>query len=59
MSNVPFAVYTESGNELTNGLSEVEARTAAQRFANDRGESVDVYQGSRLVVTVLPARPAH
>lgn len=55
MSNVPFAVYTASGNELTNGLSETDARAAAQRFADSRGEAVDVYQGSRLVETVEPA----
>lgn len=55
MSNVPFAVYTADGSELTNGISEHEALAYAQRVANERGEVVDVYQGSRLVVTVEPS----
>lgn len=58
MSNVPFAIYTESGNELSSGLaSEREARSVAKRFASDRSESVDVYRGSRHVATVNPPLP--
>lgn len=55
MSNVPFATYTAEGNELGNGMSEREARAAAQRAANERGEVVDVYQGSHLVASVEPS----
>lgn len=55
-SNVPFAVYTADGNELTNGISEIEAMRFAQRAANERGEVVEVYQGSKLIKTVRPIK---
>lgn len=58
MSNVPHAVYTAEGNELGHGMTEREAREAAQRWADERGEVVDVYQGSRLVATIEPSEVA-
>lgn len=54
MSTVPFAIYNGAGNELTSGLSEHEYAAAAQRFANDLGEAVEVCQGSKLVATYEP-----
>jgi hypothetical protein len=58
MSNVPFAVYTASGAELTNGQDERVARRLAQQWANERNEDVDVYQGSRHVDTYEPTPAA-
>lgn len=55
MSNVPYAIYTTDGAELTNGQDERTVMATAQRWADDRGEALDVYQGSRLVATVEPA----
>lgn len=52
---IPFAIYTAEGNELTNGVSsERDALKFAQEFANERGELVDVFQGSRKVAIVKP-----
>ncbi len=54
-SGVPYAIYTLEGNELTHGQSEHTVHTLAQEFADDRGEAVDIYRGSRLVATVEPS----
>ena len=54
MTTIPFSTYTAAGNELSNGMDERTARESAQREANGRGEPIDVYQGSRHVMTVTP-----
>lgn len=54
MSEVPYAVYTAEGNELSNGLDALTARKVALEACRERNEPIDVYQGSRLVVTMFP-----
>lgn len=39
-----YAIDDGHSNQLTCGLSEYEARRVAQRMANDRGESVYLYE---------------
>lgn len=54
MSNVPFGVYLDNGNELSNGLSEHEAYQVALEHSNEHNVTVDIYQGSRHIDTVKP-----
>ena len=39
-----YAIDDAHSNQLTCGLSEAEAHDVAQRMANDRGESVYLYE---------------
>lgn len=42
-----WAIDDGFGNEITSGLEEAVARTTAQRMANERGESVWLYEAGR------------
>ncbi len=44
MSNTYWNLDDGNGNSLFEGMNEVEARRAAQRIANERGESVWLYE---------------
>ena len=39
-----YSIDDGNGNQLTTGLSEHEAHATAQRIANDRGETVYLYE---------------
>jgi hypothetical protein len=39
-----YNIDSGDGNELAAGMNEIEARRAAQRLANERGESVYLYE---------------
>lgn len=40
-----YSIESEGGQEMSSGLDEATARRVAQQLANDRGESVYLYEG--------------